>query len=66
MSEMDEMRSMNKKPIAEAKSNKTLSGAGAPAKKKGWSGEELRANKEKVDARNKSLRAKAEAARKKK
>ena len=26
MSEMDEMRSQNKKPIAEAKSNKTLSG----------------------------------------
>jgi hypothetical protein len=31
MSEMDEMRSMNKKPIAEANSTKTLSG-GAAAK----------------------------------
>lgn len=32
MSEMDEMRSQNRKPIAEAKSTKTLSGGAAPRK----------------------------------
>lgn len=32
MSEMDEMRRMNKKPIAEANSTKTLSGAGKTTK----------------------------------
>jgi hypothetical protein len=62
MSEMDEMRSQNKKPIAEAKSTKTLSGGAAP---KGPTAHQLKTMADaKTRAENafRPLRAKAEAA----
>jgi len=58
MSEMDEMRSMNKKPIAEVKSTKTLSG-GAPARK---TPDEARAeHAKKIADQNTSMKTKAKA-----
>lgn len=58
MSEMDDMRAMNKKPIAAANSNKTLSGgAGEPS-----AADKARAkNAQKLSDRATSMRAKAKA-----